>query len=129
MHYLLVIGEKFGVWLKDLITLPVNLAKVADINKYLEVQKELSEAQKGLKEAKEQLDRDAAIKKGRMFFGDNVVWAKGEDGKVEKSPYCSHCFELDSKLIHLITIEYQGDERRGKCPECNANGIYFRIPK
>ena len=87
MSYFLIIGKEFWMWFKGLIVLPVNLAKVADINKYLEAQQKLSETQQRLEKAEKQLACDAAIKAGRMFFKNDVFWAKGEDGKIEKSPY------------------------------------------
>jgi hypothetical protein len=117
------------VWLKQLIMLPANLAKVASINKYLELQKELFEAQKRLEKAEQRLAKDAAIKTGRMFFFNNVFWAKDENGQIEESPYCPRCFELDGKAVHLI-IWYRPASKSNvaKCPECKVDDILFRIP-
>jgi formylmethanofuran dehydrogenase subunit E len=119
---------KIGVWLKQTGMLPANLAKVASINKDLELQKQLSETQQRLKEAEERLAKDAAIKTGRMFFHHNVFWAKDENGQIEKSPYCPRCFELDGKAVHLITW-YNSGNRVSKCPECKVDGIFFSEPK
>ena len=117
------------VWLKQLITLPTNLAKVASINKQLEVQQKLSETQNRLKNAENQLAKDAAIKTGRMFFCDNVMWAKDENGQIEKSPYCPRCFELNGKAIHLINTGWNGRDFIAKCLECKINEIPFKIDK
>jgi predicted Zn-ribbon and HTH transcriptional regulator len=115
------------VWLKQLVVLPANLAKVASVNKQLELQKELSETQQRLEKAERRLAKDAAIKTGRMFFLNNVFWVKNENDQIEKSPYCPRCFELDGKAIRLITWEQRGYPI-AKCPECKTDKIFFAEP-
>ena len=112
------------VWLKQLIALPANLAKVASINKYLELQQKLSETQSRLEETEKQLAKDAAIKAGRMFLFGNVYWAKDADGKIEKASYCPRCFELDGKAIHVIT-DYGSS---AICPKCKTKIIIPNHP-
>ncbi|MGD1043228.1 MAG: hypothetical protein ABR913_09260 [Sedimentisphaerales bacterium] len=125
MNHLLIFAEKFGVWFKDLIILPSNLAKVASINKYLETQQKLSETQRRLEEVEKQLANDAAIKAGRMFFSNNVYWAKNANGQIEESPYCPRCFESDGKPVH-VTMDYSVN---ATCPECKAEMIVIGKPK
>ncbi|MFA7100676.1 MAG: hypothetical protein WC196_02795 [Bacilli bacterium] len=115
------------MWLKQLIMLPVNLAKVASIDKHLELQKELSETQQRLENTEKQLAKDAAIKSGRMFFCNNVMWAKDENDKIETSPYCPRCFELDGETVHLI-VRCEGIYFYADCPECKVKEIPFQRP-
>jgi len=113
------------MWLKQLIALPANLAKVASINKDLELQQKLSETQYRLEEAEKRLAKDAAVKAGRMFFFGNVIWAKGADGKIETSPYCTRCFESDGKAVH-VNVDYSGN---AVCPECKAKFLITGHPQ
>jgi hypothetical protein len=114
------------MWLEQIVMLPRNLAKVAAINRYLECEKELAEAKDRLKQAEKYLAAERAVKAGRMFFRNNVVWAKGEDGEIEDAPYCARCFELNGKLVHLIM------QKKGligvfdaACPECRGYSFQF----
>ena len=107
------------MWLKQLIALPANLAKVANINKDLELQQKLSETQQRLEEAEKQLAKDAAIKAGRKFLRHNVYWAKQENGQIEESSYCPRCFELDGKAVHIIR-DYGAN---AICPQCKTKII------
>ncbi len=117
-------------WLKNLIILPGNLAKVARINENLKLQQQLSEMQQRLEKTENRLAKNAAIESGRMFFCNNVFWAKNAEGQIEKSPYCPHCFELDGKAIHLITWYTNAvGSRKAKCPECKVDEIPFREPE
>jgi hypothetical protein len=118
------IFNKLWVWFQQVKMLPTNLAKVAEINKYLECQQELAKTQNRLKEVEQQLAADTTIKIGRMFFRNNVYWAKNEDGKIEESPYCPRCFELGGKLVHLITWQTRWN-KVAKCPECKVDEILF----
>jgi len=113
------------MWLKQLIMLPANLAKVASINKDLELQQKLSETQHRLEEAEKQLAKDAAIKTGGMFFFGNLFWAKDEIGQIEKTPYCPRCFELDGKAVHIIR-DYGYN---AICPECKTKIVITGEPK
>lgn len=90
-------------WAKGIVSLPGNLDKVASIDKQLKLQQELAETKNRLQEVENELAGRTAIEKGRMFFLNNAMWAKDADGKVDPSPYCSRCFELHSKAVHLIT--------------------------
>jgi len=117
-----------GVWLKHLIILPTNLAKVASINEQLKIQQELAETQQRLKKAENQLAKYAAIESGRMFFLNNVAWSKDKEGNVETAPYCPRCFELDGKAVHLIK-SYEGIFTFGRCLECKVDKIPFRDMK
>lgn len=111
------------IWLKGLVQLPGNLAKVAQVNQSLGLEQELAETKNRLKKAQEHLANEAAVRNGRLFFRDNVLWAKNENGEIESAPYCSRCFELNGKQIHLIV--YQGArECLGRCPECKTE-VYF----
>jgi hypothetical protein len=110
------------MWLKHIVMLPANLAKVSSINKDLELQQKLSETQQRLKEAEDCLAKDAAIKAGRMFFDYNAYWARDVDGKLDTSPYCARCFDLNGKAVRLIT-RYRGVFRIAECPECKAKEI------
>ena len=110
------------MWLKQLIMLPSNLAKVASINKDLELQQKLSETQQRMEKAEQLLAKYAAIEAGRMFFSNNVYWARNSDGKLDDSPYCAHCFDLNGKPVRLIT-RYRGCFRIAECPECEAKEI------
>jgi predicted Zn-ribbon and HTH transcriptional regulator len=121
--------EKIGVWLKQLKAVPANLAKIADIDKNLEIKKELSETQKRLEKAEKRLAKDAAIKAGRMFFCNNVFWIQDENGDIEGSPYCPHCFELDGKAVHLIVWQNGSGDNIAKCLECKSDEILFRMPE
>jgi formylmethanofuran dehydrogenase subunit E len=120
--------KTIGVWLKQLVMLPSNLAKIASIDEQLKLQKELSETQQRLKEAEQKLAAEVAIKVGRMFFCNNVYWAKDENGKIEESPYCPRCFELNGKPIHLVIFQ-KGIFQYGKCLECKGDEIPFRKPE
>jgi hypothetical protein len=106
-------------WLQQLVMLPRNLAKVADIDRYLECEKQLAETKQRLQEAKDQLSAEAMIKEGQMIFCDNVLWAKGPDGKIEETPYCPHCFKLNGKTFFLIARQ-NALEVTGDCPECKV---------
>jgi hypothetical protein len=121
----LAIVIKIGMWFKNIIMFPGNLAKVASVNKDLELQQKLSETQQRLEKAEKCLARDAAIKAGRMFFDNNVFWAKNEKGDIEDAPYCPRCFELDGKAVHLITFYTSYHGMTGKCPECKTDEIRF----
>ena len=110
------------VWLKQIVMLPVNLAKVASINKHLELQQQLSETQQRLEQAEQKLAKYAAIEKGRLIFSYNVYWARDANGKVNISPYCSRCLDLDGKLVRLVT-RCKGVLRFGDCPECGSKDI------
>ena len=110
------------VWLKQIVMFPANLAKVASINKDLKLQQELSEMQQRLEKAENRLAKYAAIEAGRMFFSNNVYWAKDTNGKIDKSPYCARCFDLNGKAVRLIA-RYNGVFRIAECPECKAKEI------
>ena len=117
-------------WLKDLIVLPTNFAKIANINTNLKLQNKLSETQQRLEKAENRLAKYAAIESGRMFFCNNVFWAKDADGQIEKSPYCPRCFELDGKVIHLVTWYKNAiGTKEGKCPECKVDKFLFKEPE
>ena len=118
-----IIAVKVGVWFKQLIMVPTNLAKIASIYAHFKTQQKFSELQQRLEKAEKCLAKDAVIKTGRMFFDNNVFWAKDENGKIEKSPYCPRCFELDGKAVHLITTYIMG-VRIAKCPECKTEEIH-----
>jgi len=124
-----IVIVKIGMWLKNVVMLPANLAKVASINKDLELQQKLSETQQRLEEVEKRLADDAAIKAGRMFFFGNVFWAKNENDQIENSPYCPRCFELNGKAIHLITWHDYRFGDLAKCPECKVDEIQFRKPQ
>jgi formylmethanofuran dehydrogenase subunit E len=119
LNFLKIIVAGIWRWFKQLIMLPDNLAKVADINKCLETQKRLNETE-------QQLARDAAIKAGQMFFSNNVYWSKNENSQIEESPYCPRCFENDGKFIHL-TVAYGGNA--AACPQCKTKVIITGKPK
>ena len=106
-------------WLKHLVQLPANLAKIASMDKYLELKKELFETQKKLEKAEKQLAKYAAIKAGRLFLSNNMLWVRDENGEVEIRPYCSRCFEKDGHLIHLLMLKKEGGYF-GSCPECKV---------
>jgi hypothetical protein len=70
-----------------------------------------------IQKAKKLLAKNAAIKEGRMIFVGNVYWAKDiNSGKIDESPYCQRCFELDGDTIHLNVF---GDIL--SCPACYTN--------
>jgi hypothetical protein len=110
------------VWLKQLITLPANLAKVAGINKDLELQQKLLETQQRLQEAEQRLAKYDAVETGRLFFSNNVYWARNADGTLDTSPYCARCFDLNGKPIRLV-VRQRGIFRIAKCPECRIDEI------
>ncbi|MGD0784398.1 MAG: hypothetical protein ABR969_01105 [Sedimentisphaerales bacterium] len=112
----------FWTWLKQLITLPANLAKVASINKDLELQQKLLETQQRLQEAEQRLAKYDAVETGRLFFSNNVYWARNADGTLDTSPYCARCFDLNGKPIRLV-VRQRGIFRIAKCPECRIDEI------
>ena len=120
------------VWFKQVKMLPGILAKVANVDRYLECAKELAETKDRLKQVENCLAAERAIKSGRMFFSGNAVWAKGENGKVEDAPYCARCFELNGKTVHLITFQHNsrnGSFRLARCPECQGKDFPIGRPQ
>jgi hypothetical protein len=110
------------VWLQQLVMLPANLAKVSGINKDLKLQQELSETQQRLEKAENKLAKYAAIEAGRLFFDKNVYWAKDAEGKIDATPYCPRCFDLDGQPVRLIPRRESG-RRFAECPECKVKKI------
>jgi hypothetical protein len=129
MHFLAIVWA----WLKALAAMPANLAKVATIDKQLQLQQDFSETKDRLEKAEKSLAKESAIKAGRMFFCNNAVWAKDVNGQIEQTPYCPRCFEWDGKAIHLITYPITLNSGAtglvGKCPECKTDQIRSRIPE
>jgi len=110
------------VWLKQAVMLPTNLAKVSSINKDLKLQQKLSETQQRLEKAEQRLSKYTAIEAGRLFFSNNVYWGKDAEGKIDRTPYCPHCFDLNGQLVRLIPRN-KGIFRFAECPECKAKEI------
>lgn len=121
------------MWLEQVIKLPGNLSKVASINRYLENEKQLAEAKDTLKQVQDCLAAERAIKSGRMTISDNAAWAKGENGEVERAPYCARCLELDGKAVHLLVFtRYDGYGQAyaaASCPECKGRDFPIRSPQ
>jgi hypothetical protein len=110
------------VWVKQVVMLPTNLAKVTSIYKDLELQQQLAETQQKLEEAEKQLAKYTAIETGRLFFRNNACWGKDANGNVDKAPYCPRCFDLDGNAVRLIP-RYKGIFRFADCPQCKAKDI------
>ncbi len=68
--------------------------------------------------------KEALTTKEKLVRNKNAYYISDENNKPTGSPYCSHCWEVDNKPIHL----HQSPSSSGKtvCPACkNAYWVEF----
>jgi endogenous inhibitor of DNA gyrase (YacG/DUF329 family) len=91
----------------------------------------LADAKVGIAEASNALiEKDAEIAKLKSAFAMNqrMVFVGGayvlvdSQNKLFGQPYCSRCWEVDQKLVHLILNPAAA--LLVKCPECNTDVKY-----
>jgi regulator of replication initiation timing len=80
---------------------------------------EMQEANKKLKEENEELTSKLKIKE-EIIPKNDCYWIN-KNGQ-EDGPFCSKCFDDDSKLMRL---HYSGEDGYYICPKCE-NGVYAK---
>lgn len=95
--------------------------KIELYQKLIEVQAIISQVQEenqNLRETAARLEEILKIK-GTLKYEQNSWFECDETGKKVAGPYCSRCWDLNKKLIHLHETASRGLFR---CPECKASG-------
>src|ERR1044072_1560075 len=74
-----------------------------------EIQDLLQEKDKRIAELEEALKLKASLKRS-----NDAYFEVGSDGKITGAPYCSHCWEVSYKAIHL----HRDHRGHWQCPNC-----------
>jgi len=89
-----------------------NIEALEISGKNLELHKRLGELESKVKELEAKL-----FLVGEVFREGDYVFREGEKGS-----YCSRCWDVDRKLIHIIWVNNKGPA----CPECKTGVLDLR---